>query len=150
MAWAILENIHNNPKINSRTLFATHFHELTQMAEIFPRISNFSVAVSEIDGKIIFLHKIIEGGADRSYGIHVAQLAGIPPSVIKRAYELLNKFESENGNTNILVKPTKTMQIPLFKTDHPLIKELTGLDLNSLSPLEALNKLYDWKNRFIQ
>ena len=149
MAWAILENIHNDPEIIARTLFATHYHELTQMAEILPRIKNFSIAVSETGGKIVFLHKIIDGGADRSYGIHVAQLAGIPTNVIKRAYELLDIYESESKNNRLQYKAT-TSQIPLFTTTNPLLEELIDLDLNSLSPIEALNKLFDWKNRFSQ
>lgn len=148
MAWAILENIHNNPNLNSRTLFATHFHELTQMADFLPRINNLSVAVSETGGKIVFLHKIIEGGADRSYGIHVAQLAGIPTNIIKRAYELLQKFETENKDQFEISSFIPSVQIPLFNPTHPLVDELSEIDLNSLTPLEALNKLFDWKNRF--
>jgi len=148
MAWAIIENIHNDPRLQARTLFATHYHELTQMAEIFPGISNYSVAVSDTEGKILFLHKIIQGGADRSYGIHVAQLAGIPIHVIKRAYELLNKYESQIKDD----RPSSAAphaQIPLFVPQDPLIEALKNLELNNLSPIDALNKLYEWKSKYL-
>jgi DNA mismatch repair protein MutS len=148
MAWAIIENIHNDPRLQARTLFATHYHELTQMAEIFPGISNYSVAVSETEGKILFLHKIIQGGADRSYGIHVAQLAGIPIHVIKRAYELLKIYESQAKDDH----PSSTAphaQIPLFVPQDPLFENLKNLELNNLSPIDALNKLYEWKSKYL-
>jgi DNA mismatch repair protein MutS len=148
MAWAIIENIHNNPRLQSRTLFATHYHELTQMSDIFPGIRNYSVAVSETEGKIIFLHKIIQGGADRSYGIHVAQLAGIPIHVIKRAYELLNKYESQTKDNRPPSAPFNT-QIPLFIAQDPLLEELKIMELNNLSPIDALNKLYEWKSKYL-
>ena len=146
MAWAIIENIHNDPHLRARTLFATHYHELTQMADVFPGICNYCVAVSEIEGKILFLHKIIAGGADRSYGVHVAQLAGIPTHVIKRAYELLNRFENHSEN-NRAGSPAPVSQIPLFSQHDPITDELQNLELNTLSPIDALNKLYEWKRK---
>ncbi len=146
MAWAIIENIHNDPRLKSRTLFATHYHELTQMPGILPGINNFCVAVSETEGNILFLHKIIPGGADRSYGIHVAQLAGIPIHVIKRAYELLNKYENQSKDAKTTNLSPLT-QIPLFNSKDPLIEDLRTLELNNLSPIDALNILYEWKNR---
>lgn len=144
IAWAVLEYIHNHPRLRSRTLFATHYHELTQLPETLPNIKNFNVAVSEVDNKVIFLHKIIPGGADRSYGIHVAQLAGIPNPVISRANQILSQLENQGDHLEIKdSKPTK--QMALFKEKDPVREDLQKIDPNTLSPIEALNKIYKWK-----
>jgi DNA mismatch repair protein MutS len=148
IAWAIVEYIHNNPKSRSLTLFATHYHELTQLAEILPGVRNYNVAVSEADGKVVFLHKIIPGGADRSYGIHVAQLAGIPRPVIQRANEILHQLEASSGKA-VQIDPAAPMQMALFPETNPILDELKKLDINSLSPIEAINKLYEWYKRFV-
>ena len=147
IAWAVIEYIHNHPKIRSRTLFATHYHELTQLSEMLPGVRNYNVAVSESEGKVVFLHKIIAGGADRSYGIHVGQISGLPGPVIQRASEILSQLESTSGSAADL-KNTATQQIALFPETNPLLKELEKLDLNSLSPIEALNKLYEWQKKY--
>jgi len=150
IAWAVVEYIHNHPGLRARTLFATHFHELTQLAELLPGIRNYNVAVSESDGVVVFLHKIIPGGADRSYGIHVAQLAGLPRPVIQRASELLKQLESSSGKTVKLDAPSTKEQMVLFPETNPLLQELEQLDLNALSPIEALNRLYTWQKQYIK
>jgi DNA mismatch repair protein MutS len=147
IAWAVLEYIHNHPAIRARTLFATHYHELTQLSEILPGIRNYNVAVVESDGKVIFLHKILPGATDRSYGIHVGQLAGLPASVVQRAAEILKQLETSSGKA-IQLNPQLPKQMTLFPETNPLLSELNVLDLNTLSPLEALNKLYEWKRKF--
>lgn len=146
IAWSVLEYIHNHPHLKARTLFATHYHELTELPSIFPNMKNYNVAVSESGHEVVFLHKIIEGGADKSYGIHVARLAGIPPAVIQRASSLLEEFEkgaSQPADTNSLSQA----QLALFALDHPIFEELQQLDLNATSPMEALNLLYAWQKR---
>lgn len=144
IAWSVLEHIHNHPKLKARTLFATHYHELTELPEIFENMKNYTIAVSESGRDVIFLHKIIEGGADKSYGIHVARLAGIPPTIIQRASALL--IDLENGEYELIKKGKSSVsQIPLFSENHPILDELEGLDLNSVNPIEALNKLYSWQ-----
>jgi len=148
IAWAMVEYIHNHPQLRSRTLFATHYHELTQLADLLPGVYNYNVAVSEMDGKVAFLHKIIAGGADRSYGIHVAQLAGLPAPVIKRAAEILHQLESSSGKA-VKVEPQASHQLNLFPETNPFIDELKTLDLNAFSPIEALNKLYEWRKRYL-
>jgi DNA mismatch repair protein MutS len=150
IAWAVVEYIHNHPELRGRTLFATHFHELTQLADLLPGIRNYNVAVSEADGVVVFLHKIIAGGADRSYGIHVAQLAGLPKPVIQRASELLKQLESSSGKAVRLDLPTDKQQMVLFPETNPLLAELEQLDLNALSPIEALNRLYTWQSQYIK
>ena len=146
IAWAVLEYIHNHPRLKSRTLFATHYHELTQLPETLPNIKNYNVAVSEVDNQVIFLHKIIPGGADRSYGIHVAQLAGIPNPVITRANQILSQLESQESHLEI--KDSKqTQQMPLFTEKDPMRDDLRSIDPNTLTPIEALNKIYKWKKR---
>ena len=144
IAWAVLEYIHSHPRLKSRTLFATHYHELTQLPNILPNIKNYNVAVSEVDNNVIFLHKILPGGADKSYGIHVAQLAGIPASVISRANQLLTQLEQQSGQHEIKDTP-HTAQMPLFQEDNPILKEIKKIDPNNLSPIEALNRIYQWK-----
>jgi DNA mismatch repair protein MutS len=147
IAWAVIEYIHNHPNLRARTLFATHYHELIQMADVFPGIRNYNVAVSEADGHVVFLHKIVAGGADRSYGIHVAQLAGLPPAVITRANEMMQEMEAASGH-QYRYNPIAPQQIALFPETNPLVDELKSLDINSLSPIEALNRLYEWKKKF--
>jgi DNA mismatch repair protein MutS len=148
IAWAVAEYIHNHPRLRARTLFATHFHELTRLAEALPGIRNYNVAVSEEGGEVVFLHKIVPGGADRSYGIHVAQLAGLPRPVINRAQEILADLESNSGKE----KPQDheaSRQLRFFPETNPMLDSLRELDINSLTPLEALNKLYEWQKRFL-
>jgi len=148
IAWAVIEYLHNHPDLRSKTLFATHYHELTQLSELLPGVRNYNVAVSEADGKVVFLHKIIEGGADRSYGIHVGQLAGLPKPVVSRAQEILEQLESSSGSA-VKIDPTAPKQIALFPETNPLIDELKDIDVNALSPMEALNKLYEWQRKFL-
>jgi DNA mismatch repair protein MutS len=147
IAWAVVEYIHNHPSLRAKTLFATHYHELTQLADVLPGVRNYNVAVTEADGTVVFLHKIIPGGADRSYGIHVAQLAGLPRPVIQRATEILAELEKSSGQA-IRINPQAAQQVALFPETNPLLDELKGLDVNSLSPIEALNKLFEWQRRY--
>jgi len=147
IAWAVIEHIHNHPAIRARTLFATHYHELTQLSDLLPGIRNYNVAVSEADNDVVFLHKIIPGGADRSYGIHVGQLAGLPKPVIQRSAEILRQLEVSSGKA-ITIQPDLPQQLTLFPENNPIISALKELDINSLSPIEALNKLYEWKKKF--
>ncbi len=147
IAWALVEYIHNHPGVRSRTLFATHFHELTQLADLLPGIRNYNVAVTESSGNVVFLHKIVPGGSDRSYGIHVAQLAGLPPPVIQRASEILKELEGSSG-TAYQRDEDISRQLALFPESNPLVDELRKLDLNVLSPIEALNHLYEWQKRY--
>ncbi len=146
IAWSVLEYIHNHPNLRSKTLFATHYHELIKLPEILPRIKNYNSAVSEAGKQVIFLHKIIEGGADKSYGIHVAQLAGIPPAVIQRANFLLEKLQNEAGVIDVK-KVQPVAQIPLFPASDPVLDELRQMDLNNRNPIDALNKLFEMQNR---
>ena len=149
IAWAVVEYIHNHPALRARTLFATHYHELTQMPELLPGVRNYNVAVSEAEGKVVFLHKIVPGGADRSYGIHVAQLAGLPRPVIQRASEILKTLESSSGKA-VKINPEAPAQMALFPETNPLVDELKELDVNSLSPIEALNKIYEWQKKYVE
>ncbi|HEY2979812.1 MAG TPA: DNA mismatch repair protein MutS [Anaerolineales bacterium] len=147
IAWAVIEFIHNHPHLRAKTLFATHYHELTQLADLLPGVRNYNVAVSEADGRVVFLHKIIPGGADRSYGIHVAQLAGLPKPVVERATEIMAELEKSSGQA-IRINPHAAQQAALFPETSPLLDELRDLDVNGLSPLEALNKLFEWQKRY--
>ena len=147
IAWAMIEYIHSHPNLKAYTLFATHYHELTELAELLPGVRNYNVAVSESDGNVIFLHKIIPGGADRSYGIHVAQLAGLPKPVIQRADEILQQLEKTSGST-LERKETTRQQLTLFPENNALLEAFQNLDINSLTPIEALNLLYEWKRRY--
>lgn len=147
IAWAVVEFIHNHPKLRAHTLFATHYHELTQLSELLPGVRNYNVAVSESGSQVVFMHKIIPGGADRSYGIHVAQLAGIPHPVIQRANEILHQLEMSSGKA-VKINPMAAQQMAFFPETNPLVNELKELDVNSLSPIEALNKLYEWQKKF--
>lgn len=149
IAWAVVEYIHNHPRLRARTFFATHYHELTQLSQVLPGVRNYNVAVTESEGQVVFLHKIVAGGADRSYGIHVAQLAGIPRPIIQRASEILHELESTSGRT----RSTDSMpaqQMALFPETNPLLDELRILDINALTPIEALNKLFEWQKRYIE
>ena len=148
IAWAVVEYIHNHPSLRAKTLFATHYHELTQLADLLPGIRNYNVAVNESGGKVVFLHKIIPGGADRSYGIHVGQLAGLPAPVVQRAEQILLQLEKSSGKA-IKINPEIPQQMALFPETNPLLDDLKNLDINALSPIEALNKLYEWKKKFL-
>jgi DNA mismatch repair protein MutS len=155
IARAVVEYIHNNPKIRAKTLFATHYHELTELARYLPHVRNYNVAVAEEGNKVIFLHKIVPGGADRSYGIHVAQIAGIPKAVISRANEVLEELE---GNADFQEKKARLrdafsggVQLSFLGSEtHPLIEELKAMEVDQLSPLEALNKLYELKQKALE
>jgi len=149
IAWGIIEYIHNHPQLRAKTLFATHYHELTQLADLLPGVRNYNVAVSEADGKVVFLHKIIPGGADKSYGIHVAQLAGLPAPVIARANEIMAELERTSGR-GVKIDPNAARQVALFPETSPLLNELQQIDVNALSPIEALNKLFEWQKQFTQ
>jgi DNA mismatch repair protein MutS len=141
IAWAVVEYLHNHPERRARTLFATHYHELTEMAERLPAVRNYSLAVAEEGNRVIFLHKVTPGGADRSYGIHVAQLAGVPRPVIHRAEELLTQLES--GEFRPGTEVPAPFQPVLFAAEHPVVEELRRLDISTLTPLEAINRLYE-------
>ena len=147
IAWAIIEHLHSHPKLKPLTLFATHYHELTELADLYPGVRNYNVAVSEADGSVVFLHKIVPGAADRSYGIHVAQMAGLPPSVITRANEILKQLEQSSGTTLPAASATQD-QLRLFPENNPMIEAFKKLDLESLSPIQALNLLYEWKRKY--
>ena len=157
IAWAIVEYIHEHPKARARTLFATHYHELNEMEKSFKRIKNYNVAVREVDNKVIFLRKLEPGGSEHSFGIHVAKMAGMPKSIVKRADEILKQLEQENRRTGSVSGKTITegassaggMQLSFFQLDDPVLcqirDEILNLDVNNLTPLEALNKLNDIK-----
>jgi DNA mismatch repair protein MutS len=151
IARAVAEYIHNHPRLGAKTLFATHYHEMVQLADYLPRVRNFNVAVKEERGEVIFLRKIIPGGVDRSYGIHVAKLAGLPRSVVHRAQEVLDELETENGKQSQTGrknhKKETVQQMPLFVEKSPVLEELSKLDIDSLTPLEALTKLYELQNK---
>lgn len=149
IAWAMIEYLHNHPRLKSRTFFATHYHELVGLADLLPLVANYNVAVSEDGDTIAFLHQIIPGGADQSYGIHVAQLAGLPRDVINRANEILKDLEQHAPTTAVEPSHLKTpQQVALFPEASPLLIDLEQLDVLSMTPLEALNKLYEWKRRY--
>ncbi|HSV85777.1 MAG TPA: DNA mismatch repair protein MutS [Levilinea sp.] len=148
IAWAVVEFVHNHPGLRARTLFATHYHELTQLAELLPGVRNYNVAVTESQGKVVFMHKIVAGGADRSYGIHVAHLAGLPRPVIQRASEILKQLELSSGKA-VHIDPAASQQMALFPETNPMLDELKKMDINALSPIEALNKLYEWQRKFV-
>jgi DNA mismatch repair protein MutS len=144
--------LHNDPRLGCKTLFATHYHELTELAHMLPGIRNFSVAVAEEDGQVVFLHSILPGGVDQSYGVHVAQLAGLPRAVINRAWQVLEELENPPGDRKRRgkgsgVAPEPSMQIPLFAGEAPLVDEVLSVDIPNLTPLEAINKLYELQER---
>lgn len=146
IAWAVVEYLHNHPRLRAKTLFATHYHELIQLAEHLPHVRNYNVAVAEEGDRVVFLHQIVPGGADRSYGIHVAQLAGLPKPVIRRAEELLEELE-QGQRDHAAAEAAPVVQLSLFGERNPVLEELARLDVNALSPLEALNKLFEWKKK---
>ena len=144
IARSVIEYIHNNPRLNCRTLFATHYHELTELPNILPRTANFNVAVAERGDEIVFLHKVLPGGADQSYGVHVAQLAGIPRSVVDRARQLLVQLEEGSGDFALQRPRDSHQQLSFFDApENPALGALRSLEIDSLSPLEALTKLYE-------
>jgi DNA mismatch repair protein MutS len=150
IAWAVAEFIHNHPRLRAKTLFATHYHELVELAGFLPRVKNFNVAVTEEEGKVIFLRKVVPGGADKSYGIHVAQLAGLPASVVHRAEEVLAGLEDGQGQQKrktVRLKKEAPPQLALFGDKSPLIEEISQLDIDSMSPLEAITRLYELKRK---
>jgi DNA mismatch repair protein MutS len=148
IAWAVIEHIHNHPDLQAKTLFATHYHELTALSELLAHVRNYNVAVSEDGQRVVFLHTIVPGGADQSYGIHVGQLAGLPPSVVKRAAELLLQLEATSGHTHTL-DPQAAKQAALFPESSALLDALRKIDINQLSPMDALNKLHEWQKKFL-
>ena len=157
IAWSIVEYIHENPKAHARTLFATHYHELNEMEKTLQRVKNFNVSVREVDGKVIFMRKLVPGGSEHSFGIHVARLAGMTSTVVKRAEQVLSELERNNSgegisrpNTaNISAADSATSQLSFFQLDDPVLcqirDEILNLDVNNLTPLDALNKLNDIK-----
>ena len=157
IAWAIVEYLHEQPRATARTLFATHYHELNEMAKSFRRIKNFNVSVKELDGKIIFVRKLERGGSEHSFGIHVADIAGMPKSIVKRANVVLKELETDNAQVGSVGKPSaekleqsrEGVQLSFFQLDDPVLTqirdEIIGLDINNLTPVEALNKLNEIK-----
>lgn len=155
IAWSIVEYIHEHPKAKAKTLFATHYHELNEMEKSFKRIKNYNVSVKEVDNKVIFLRKLVKGGSEHSFGIHVAKMAGMPQSIVKRSNEILSQLETDNRKTGI-AKPMKKisteregLQLSFFQLDDPVLSqvrdEINNLDINNLTPVEALNKLNEIK-----
>jgi DNA mismatch repair protein MutS len=157
IAWAIVEYLHEHPKAQARTLFATHYHELNEMEKNFSRIKNYNVSVKEVDNKVIFLRKLARGGSEHSFGIHVAQIAGMPKSIVKRANTILKQLETDNSGVGSVGKPSAEtlnqsrdcVQLSFFQLDDPVLSqirdEILNLDINNLTPVEALNKLNDIK-----
>lgn len=157
IAWAIVEYLHEQPRARARTLFATHYHELNEMEKHFPRIHNYNVSVKEADGKVIFMRKLERGGSEHSFGIHVAEIAGMPRSIVKRANVILKQLEADNSEVGSVGKPNvkrleesrEGMQLSFFQLDDPVLcqvrDEILGLDINNLTPMEALNKLNEIK-----
>jgi DNA mismatch repair protein MutS len=148
IAWAIAEHIQNRRHLGARTLFATHYHEMTQLEGLREGIRNYCVAVQERDGDVVFLRKIVPGGADRSYGIHVAKLAGLPSTVITRAQQVLAQLEQPDSNTDNMSKYSETEPSRAsLPQPHPIIEEMKQIDLFSMTPLDALNRLADLQRR---
>ncbi|MBQ5637873.1 MAG: DNA mismatch repair protein MutS, partial [Alistipes sp.] len=170
IAWAMVEYLHNHPTAHAKTLFATHYHELNEMAKMYSRVKNFHVSVREVNGQIVFLRKLEKGGTEHSFGIHVARLAGMPASIVTRAEELLHNLEVVYGNNEIVPSKSlkarnkraaqvvrqaaeqpepQSMQLSMFQLDDPVLVEIRdrikGLDINSLTPIEAINILNDIK-----
>jgi DNA mismatch repair protein MutS len=155
IAWAVIEYIHEHPQYQAKTLFATHYHELNEMEKSYPRIKNYNVSVKEMDNKVIFLRKLVRGGSEHSFGIHVAKIAGMPQRVVKRANEILVQLEQDNRQSVVSAKQLdnlpmrEDMQLSFFQLDDPVLEqirdEIKNADLNNLTPLEALNKLAEIK-----
>lgn len=155
IAWAIVEYIHENPKARAKTLFATHYHELNEMEKTFKRIKNYNVSVKEIDKRVIFMRKLVPGGSEHSFGIHVARMAGMPQSITKRADTILSQMENSNRRGDIkkpiddFVEKQEGYQLSFFQLDDPILSqvrdEIINLDVNNLTPIDALNKLNEIK-----
>lgn len=155
IAWAIVEYIHEHPNAHAKTLFATHYHELNEMEKSFSRIKNYNVSVKEVDKKIIFLRKLVRGGSEHSFGIHVAKMAGMPQSIVKRSEQILKELESENRQNGVskpigeIAEHREGLQLSFFQLDDPVLEqirdEIKNLDINNLTPVEALNKLNEIK-----
>ena len=156
IAWAIVEYLHEHQRAQARTLFATHYHELNEMEKNFKRIKNYNVSVKEVDGKVIFLRKLMPGGSEHSFGIHVAEIAGMPRSIVKRANTILKQLETDNAGVGGTGRPVVNaakkadgMQLSFFQLDDPVLcqirDEIRGLDINNLTPVDALNKLNEIK-----
>ena len=155
IAWSIVEYLHEHTKHRPKTMFATHYHELNEMESTFKRIKNYNVSVREVNNKIIFLRKLVRGGSEHSFGIHVAKMAGMPPTIVKRAEQILSELEGSAGEKK-LTKPVKDLgskregyQLSIFQLDDPTLmqirNEIKNLDINNITPLEALNKLNEIK-----
>ena len=151
IAQAVAEHVHNDPRLGCRTLFATHYHELTELARTLPRVRNFSVGVVEEEGRVVFLHRIEPGGTDRSYGVHVAQLAGLPKEVIRRAWEVLYELEGSRSDGvlsgRLRRRRAEGAQMPLIAPTSEVVAELLGLDVTAMTPMEAINALYALQQR---
>ncbi len=151
IAWAVVEHIHNHPSLGAKTLFATHYHELVALGNLLPRVKNFNVAVTEEGGKVVFLRKVVLGGADKSYGIHVAQLAGLPKTVIRRAQTVLEQMEGGRAPSRwerrVVGGKEAGHQLPLFDNRGALFREISQMDVDSMTPLEAITKLYELKKK---
>jgi len=146
LAWSIIEYVHNNPDLQSKTLFASHYHELLELENELAGVRNYNVAVADENDSLVFTHRIIQGGADRSYGIHVAQLAGLPNKVITRSYELLSELENSDQTTKAAVSNSEKHIDESSITDN-ILEEFCNLEIDNLSPLQALQQLYEWKKR---
>jgi DNA mismatch repair protein MutS len=155
IAWAIVEYIHEHPSAKAKTLFATHYHELNEMEKSFVHIKNFNVSVKEVDKKVLFMRKLVAGGSEHSFGIHVAKMAGMPQSIVKRANEILVQLEADNRKSGIakpiidIAASREGIQMSFFQLDDPVLKqirdEIKNTDINNLTPVQALNKLNEIK-----
>jgi DNA mismatch repair protein MutS len=143
IARAVIEYLHNDPRVAARTLFATHYHELTELESLLPRVRNYNVAVAEADGEVMFLRRILPGGADRSYGVHVAQLAGLPRAVVHRAEDLLHTYENGAAPKRAPEAPSTAPQLSLFGGPSPVEAAVAATDVDALTPLEAITRLYE-------
>lgn len=153
IAWAIVEHIHEHGSMHPKTLFATHYHELNEMESSFPRVANYNVSVKEINGKVVFLRKLSRGGSEHSFGIHVAKLAGLPPSIVERASQVLRHLEEANRKESVgkdlggVASERGGVQLSFFQLDDPVLTqirdEIANIDINNLTPMAALNKLHD-------
>jgi DNA mismatch repair protein MutS len=150
IARAVVEFLHHRPEVAAKTLFATHYHELVELASFLPRVKNYNVVVTEEEGRVVFLHRILPGGADRSYGIHVAQLAGMPRPVIQRAQEVLSELEEGRDDRSPRRSPFRgrtAIQFSFLGANHALLEELASLDVDGLTPLQAITKLYELREK---
>jgi DNA mismatch repair protein MutS len=151
IARAVVEFLHHRPEVAAKTLFATHYHELVELASFLPRVKNYNVVVTEEEGRVVFLHRILPGGADRSYGIHVAQLAGMPRPVIQRAQEVLSELEEgrdrDDRSPRRRAPRQAAIQFSFLGANHALLDELASLDVDGLTPLQAITKLYELREK---